>query len=50
MPEGQERIDQGQSPFIMIPRHKELHCQEEIVKEIKRIGGEELVDNFEKNL
>lgn len=33
-------------PFIMIPRHKDIHCQEEIIKEIRKIGGEELVEKF----
>lgn len=37
-------------PFIMIPRHKDIHCQDEIIKEIKKIGGEELVEKFRSNL
>jgi predicted RNA binding protein YcfA (HicA-like mRNA interferase family) len=37
-------------PFIMIPRHKNIHCQEEIIKEIKKIGGDELVEKFREYL
>lgn len=37
-------------PFIMIPRHKDLHCQNAIIKEIESIGGENLVNEFRENL
>lgn len=33
-------------PFIMIPRHNELHCQDEIIKELEKMGGVELVEKF----
>lgn len=35
-----------QPPFIMIPRSRVLHCQYEILKELKNLGGEELVKKF----
>lgn len=38
-----------QPRFVMIPRHNELHCQDEIISELKAMGGEELVNKF-KNL
>ncbi len=34
------------SLFIMIPRHRILYCQKAILKELERIGGEELVNKF----
>lgn len=37
-------------PFIMIPRHKELHCQKEIIAEIKKMGGDDLVTKFKSFL
>lgn len=37
-------------PFIMIPRHKELHCQDAIIKELEKMGGMELVDRFRQYL
>ena len=40
----------NQPPFIMIPRSRVLHCQDEIVKELRSLGGEELVKQFEENL
>ena len=39
-----------QPPFIMIPRSRVLHCQDEIVKELKNLGGEKLVKKFEEYL
>ncbi len=36
--------------FIMIPRHNEIHCQEEIIKELERMGGKEIVEEFRKFL
>lgn len=36
--------------FIMVPRHASLHCQEEIVKELRSLGGDELVQKFKENL
>ena len=38
-----------QPPFIMVPRGK-LHCQDEIVKELRNLGGDELVREFESYL
>ncbi|OGF22691.1 hypothetical protein A2Y83_03130 [Candidatus Falkowbacteria bacterium RBG_13_39_14] len=37
-------------PFIMIPRHNNIHCQNEIVKELAAMGGEELVKKFQQYL
>lgn len=37
-------------PFIMIPRHKELHCQQAILKELRKMGGDELIKKFLENL
>ncbi|MFA5130518.1 MAG: hypothetical protein WC477_06440 [Patescibacteria group bacterium] len=36
--------------FIMIPRHNELHVQNEILSELKAMGGEELVRRFKEEL
>ncbi len=41
-----EDIKDSNSPFIMIPRHKNIYCQNEIVKEIEKMGGRELVEKF----
>lgn len=35
--------------FIMVPRHKELHCQDLIITELRAMGGDKLVSDF-KNL
>ena len=37
----------NQPPFIMVPRSRVLHCQDEIVKELRSLGGEYLVKKFE---
>lgn len=39
-----------QRPFIMVPRHNNLECQVEIVEELKKMGGVELVERFKKFL
>ncbi len=39
-----------QSRFIMVPRHGDLHCQAEIIRELKAMGGEKLVQEFRKYL
>ncbi|MCG2697597.1 hypothetical protein L6307_00655 [Candidatus Parcubacteria bacterium] len=41
---------ENQPPFIMIPRSRNLHCQPEIVKELRNLGGDELVKKFEEYL
>lgn len=33
-------------PFIMIPRHNDLHCQKEIIAELQKMGGNELIEKF----
>lgn len=37
-------------PFIMVPRHKDLHCQDAIIKELEKMGGKKLVDEFRSHL
>lgn len=37
-------------PFIMVPRHNDIHCQDEIIKELEKIGGNELVEKFRQYL
>lgn len=39
-------IPEGFRPFIMIPRHNELKLQYKIVKELKSVGGDQLVQKF----
>lgn len=39
-----------QPPFIMIPRHRYLHCQNAIVSEIEKLGGIELVIEFREKM
>lgn len=39
-----------QPPFIMVPRSRVLHCQDEIVKELRNLGGDDLVKQFADNL
>jgi predicted RNA binding protein YcfA (HicA-like mRNA interferase family) len=38
------------SLFIMVPRHKNLNCQHAILRELKKIGGEEMEKKFLENL
>jgi hypothetical protein len=45
-----ERLKRQGFAFIMVPRHNNLHCQEEIVKELHALGGDELVQKFKDNL
>jgi predicted RNA binding protein YcfA (HicA-like mRNA interferase family) len=33
-------------PFIMMPRHKDIHCQSAIITELFKIGGKKMVDDF----
>ncbi len=41
----------GQQPrFIMVPRHAQLHCQNEILSELQKMGGSRLVDDFMEKL
>ena len=39
-------IKPSQPPFIMIPRHNQLACQTEILDELEKMGGKQLVDEF----
>lgn len=43
-------IKNSNPPFIMVPRHNNIHCQNKILQQLKMMGGSELVDNFIKNL
>lgn len=43
-------IPNSNPPFIMIPRHNNLHCQEDIVKELLKMGGQEMVQKFKELL
>jgi flagellar biosynthesis protein FliP len=45
-----ESLASNQAHFIMIPRHNELHVQAEIVKELKAMGSDKLVEKFKKYL
>lgn len=45
-----EKLETGHRPFIMIPRHNELRLQHKIVKKIRNIGGDELVERFKQSL
>lgn len=42
------KIPAGYRPFIMIPRHNELRVQHKIIKELREVGGDGLVDSFMK--
>ena len=39
-----------QPHFIMIPRHNELRCQPEIISELRKMGGDSLLETFKKYL
>lgn len=39
-------FDDANPSFIMVPRHRVLHCQKAILKELKTMGGEDLVERF----
>ncbi len=41
-----EQLTGMQPRFIMIPRHSDLHCQSEIVSELRVMGGDVLVEKF----
>ncbi len=43
-------LPRANPPFIMIPRHNDLHCQDAIVKELEKMGGPELVEKFVSHL
>jgi hypothetical protein len=43
-----EALTIAQAHFIMIPRHNELHIQMEIIKELRAMGGDDLVEKFRK--
>lgn len=36
--------------FIMVPRHNEIHCQDQIISELEKMGGAELVNKFREYL
>ena len=43
-------LSSSQPHFIMVPRHRTLHCQLEIIAELRRMGGEGLVEKFRHEL
>lgn len=43
-------IENSNPPFIMVPRHNNIHCQNKILRQLKMMGGDELVDKFVENL
>ncbi len=45
-----QRLSGTMPRFIMIPRHNELHVQNEILSELRAMGGEELVEKFKECL
>ena len=45
-----DKLSGVQPRFIMVPRHRELHCQSEILSELRAMGGEELVSRFKSFL
>ncbi len=40
------KLSGNQPKFIIVPRHNELHCQNEIVAELRTMGGEALLKQF----
>jgi|GEM_PF-1100544 hypothetical protein len=49
-PDIAQRLLSNQPKFIMIPRHNDLHCQGEIISELRVMGGDELVERFKELL
>lgn len=45
-----QQLSGAQPRFIMVPRHNELHCQSEIISELKVMGGGILVEKFNELL
>jgi len=43
-------IKNSNPPFIMVPRHNNIHCQGRILQQLKLMGGDSLVNDFMKNL
>lgn len=43
-------IEKCNPPFIMIPRHNQIHCQIRIIQQLKLMGGDDLVRKFMENL
>jgi len=39
-------IKPGQPPFIMITRGNKFHIQNAVIKELKNMGGDQLVEKF----
>jgi len=40
----------GQPPFIMIPKNRKLKIQDAIIIELRKLGGNDLVEEFKQNL
>jgi len=45
-----EKIKGLNPRFIMIPRHAKLRLQNQIIAELRKMGGDELVAKFRENL
>lgn len=45
-----QSIVSANPPFIMIPRHRNLYCQNEIIKELYKMGDSLLVEEFKSYL
>ena len=39
-------FEHSNPPFIMVPRHRVLHCQKAILKELKAMGGDDFLARF----
>ena len=44
------KIPPGRPQFIMIPNHRNFWIQHKIIRELLEMGGDELVNDFVKNL
>lgn len=40
------KLSINQAKFIMVPRHNKLQCQNEIISELRLMGGDDLVKRF----
>lgn len=45
-----QHIQPGQPPFLMVPRHRELRVQHQIIRELRAMGGDTLVEEFLQSL
>lgn len=45
-----EKLQGTQPRFITVPRHRIIRCQYEIISELRKMGGDDLVARFRENL